>query len=44
MANHRSKEINRKNKILGLILALIALITTAGAALWFYMYAPLLLR
>lgn len=38
------KSIEKKNKILALILALIALISVAGAIIWFNMYAPLILN
>jgi hypothetical protein len=38
------KNIEKKNKILALILALIALISVAGAIIWFNMYAPLILN
>lgn len=37
------KNIEKKNKILALILAVIALISVAGAIVWFNMYAPLIL-
>jgi len=38
------KNIDKKNKILALILALIALISVAGAIIWFNMYAPMILN
>ena len=38
------KNIEKKNKILALILVLIALISVAGAIIWFNMYAPLILN
>jgi hypothetical protein len=38
------KNIEKKNKILALILAVIALISVAGAIIWFNMYAPLILN
>lgn len=38
------KNIEKKNKILALILALIALISVTGAIIWFNMYAPLILH
>lgn len=39
-----NKELNRKNRILGLILAIIALMAGLGALIWFQMYAPLILQ
>ena len=39
-----NKDITRKNRILGLILAIIALIAGLGALIWFQMYAPLILQ
>ena len=38
------KEIERKNKILAIILGVIALISLSGAILWFTVYAPLILN
>lgn len=39
-----NKELSRKNRILGLILAIIALLAGVGALIWFQMYAPLILN
>jgi hypothetical protein len=39
-----NKELDRKNRILGLILAIIALTAGLGALIWFQMYAPLILQ
>jgi hypothetical protein len=38
------KQLARKNKILGLILGTLAIISTLGAMLWLYIYAPLILQ
>jgi hypothetical protein len=38
------KNIEKKNKILAFFLTLIALISVAGAIIWFNMYAPLILK
>jgi hypothetical protein len=38
------KNLERKNKILAFILVIIALISVAGAIIWFNMYAPLILN
>ena len=39
----KTKEIERKNKILALILTIIAIISVLGAVIWFKMYALVLL-
>ncbi len=38
------KKIERKNKILAVILGVIALLSLAGALLWLTIYAPLVLQ
>lgn len=38
------KNIEKKNKIMALILGLIALLSAAGAVLWFAIYAPIILQ
>ena len=39
-----NKELERKNKILAAILAVIVVISVTGAIIWFNMYAPLILN
>ena len=39
-----NKDIERKNKILGIILGIIALASLSGAILWLSIYAPLVLN
>lgn len=39
-----SKNVERKNKILMVILLVIALISVGGAVLWFSIYAPLVFK
>jgi hypothetical protein len=39
-----NKNVERKNKILAIILVILALISTGGAILWFNIYAPLVLK
>jgi hypothetical protein len=38
------KKVERKNRILGLILFIIALTATIGAVVWFSIYAPLIIK
>ncbi len=38
------KNIERKNKILLVILLLITMVSVAGAVMWFNMYLPLILK
>lgn len=38
------KKVERKNKILGIVLFIIALISTVGALVWFSIYAPLIIN
>jgi hypothetical protein len=38
------KKVERKNRILGLILFIIALASTIGAVVWFSIYAPLIIK
>ena len=38
------KNLERKNKVLAFFLVIIALISVAGAIIWFNMYAPLILN
>ena len=39
-----NKQLDKKNKILALILTVLALISVTGAVIWFNMYAPLVLN
>jgi len=39
-----NKEVQRKNKIVAIILVIIAIISTIGSVLWLKMYAPLILQ
>jgi hypothetical protein len=39
-----NKQLARKNKILAFILTILALISAAGAVIWFNIYAPLVLN
>ena len=39
-----NKDLERKNKILAIILGVITLISLSGAILWFMIYAPLVLN
>jgi hypothetical protein len=38
------KKTEKKNKTLAIILTILAIISAAGAVIWFNMYAPLVLR
>lgn len=38
------KNIEKKNKLVALILVIITLISVSGAVIWFNMYAPLILE
>ena len=40
----KDKELDRKNKILALILVVLLIISAIGAVIWFNMYAPLVLQ
>jgi hypothetical protein len=39
-----NKQLAKKNKILALILMVLAIVTAVGAGVWFNMYAPLILQ
>jgi hypothetical protein len=38
--SNAKKELARKNKILAIMLGIIALLSLSGAILWFVIYAP----
>ena len=38
------KTTEKKNKILAVILTILAILSAAGAVIWFRMYAPLVLQ